>query len=156
MESMGKGEGRQPSKPGTASAIREATGRTDNDRPDKPSKRVYPPEFKARILRELAVAAASGDPGAQGALLRREGLYWAAIYRWRAEAKKAELEALAPRTPGRKVTRDPVAEEIVILRKQLERVQAELRRAEIIIDVQKKLSALLGVEMPATDQDEKL
>lgn len=152
MDLMGKRGGEQPPKPGTASAIRES-GR--GARPEQPTRRVYTLEFKQRVLRELAALAASGDPGAQGAFLRREGLHWATVGRWRKDAENAERAALAPKRRGRKRTKDAAADELARLRRQNERLEEKLRKAEIIIDVQKKLSALLGVELPAAPDDEE-
>jgi transposase len=153
MDTMGKRAGTPPPKEGTASAIRESSRA---QRPDHPTKRLYTPEFKQRVLHEIAALGASGDRGAQGAFLRREGLHWATVQRWQREAEKAELSALTPKKRGRKPTRDAAGEELARLRRQNERLQEKLRKAEIIIDVQKKLSALLGVTLPPPpDEDEK-
>jgi transposase-like protein len=135
----------------TAKAVREL-GRA---RPERPAKREYTPEYKQRVLRELAALAASGERGAQGAYLRREGLHWPTVNRWQKAAERAELEALAPKKQGRAVVHTPEAREIERLRRENERLQEQLRKAEIIIDVQKKLSALLGVELPATEEGEE-
>lgn len=154
MDDMGKRGSGQPPKPGTASAIRE-TSRNDKAELEKPTKRVYTAELKQRVLRELVALAASGEKGAQGAFLRREGLHWPTVHRWRMDAAKAERAALEPKKAGRKPTRDATADEMARLRRENERLQAELQRAEIIIDVQKKLSALLGVKLPTNPDDEK-
>jgi len=136
MQDMGAKRGRPPD--GSASAIRTA----DSARPNKPTGRNYTPEFKERILRALDAARESGDKGACGALLRREGLNWPTVYRWERQRTKAP----APR--GRPPKQTATDRELERLRKQNERLQRELKKAEIIIDVQKKLGALLGIEMP--------
>jgi len=152
MSDMGKRGGPQPPKPGTGLAIREASAM---ERPEQPTKREYTPEFKQRVLRELTALAASGDRGAQGAFLRREGLHWPTVNRWQKQAERAGLSALAPKKRGRKPTRDAVTEELERLRRRNEQLEQKLRKAEIIIDVQKKLSVLLGVELPPPpDEDE--
>jgi len=134
----------------SAAGIRAAA-----ERPKTPTKRVYTPEYKASILRELDQARAGSERGAVGALLRREGLNWPTVLRWQRERDQAEKAALAPKKRGRKPTRDPVAEENERLRKQNEKLQNELRKAEIIIDVQKKLAALLGIEVPTVPDPDK-
>lgn len=78
------------------------------------------------------------------------------VKRWRETLEKAGLAALKPQKRGRKPKGNAdAAEEIARLRRQNERLQADLKKAEIIIDVQKKLSALLGIQMPVNpDEDE--
>ena len=122
-----------------------------------PTRRRFTPEYKARILRQLDEIRISGDHGALGSFLRREGLKRPTVYRWEVERNKLELEARAPESKkqGRPSTKDPVAEENARLRKQNEQLQKELRKAEIIIDVQKKLAALLGIEVPTVPDPEK-
>lgn len=145
MHDMGT-KGRPPD--GSAAALRAAA----REKPKKPTKRVYTAEYKERILAELDELRVRGDRGQIGALLRREGLNWASISRWEQARDKG---ALAPQKRGRKPGRDLVAEENARLRKQNERLQNELRKAEIIIDVQKKLAALLGIEVPTVPDPEK-
>lgn len=135
---------------GSAAAMRAGA-----EKPKTPTKRVYAPEYKASVLRELEQLRTSGERGAVGALFRREGLNWPTVLRWERERDQAEKAALSPKKRGRKPTRDPVAEENERLRKQNERLQNELRKAEIIIDVQKKLAALLGIEVPTVPDPEK-
>jgi transposase len=137
---------------GSAAAVRAASAATE--KPQKPTSRVYTPEYKQHVLRELERLRVVGDRGAIGAFLRREGLHAPTIARWEQGRDRAEKAALAPKKRGRKAKRDPFAEENERLRKQNEKLQTELRRAEIIIDVQKKLSLLLGVELP-TDPEKK-
>jgi transposase len=144
MHDMGAKRGRPPE--GSAAAIRAAS----SSKPNKPTGRQYTPEFKDRILHAVDAARASGDRGAVGALLRREGLNWPTVYRWQQQRSKAP----APR--GRPPKQTAADKEIERLRKQNERLQRDLKKAEIIIDVQKKLGALLGIEMsevPDPDKD---
>jgi len=137
MHDMGTKRGRPPE--GSAAAIRAA----DSDRPAKhTSGRRYTPEFKERILHAFDETRASGERGALGALLRREGLNWATIHRW------LEQRAKAPRKPGRPANQTAAEKEVERLQRENERLQRELKKAEIIIDVQKKLGALLGIEVP--------
>ena len=106
----------------------------------KAERRRFTAEYKQRIL-----TAADGckKPGEIGALLRREGLYRSHLDKWRTQQRKGGLQALAPQKRGRKP--DPQAAEIARLRSENERLLKRLQQAETIIDVQKKLSALLGL-----------
>ena len=145
MQDMGS---KRPPSDDSAAAVRAAA----RERPKAPAKRVYTAEYKERILAEIDELRVRGDRGQLGALLRREGLHWAAITRWE---KAREAGRLAPQKRGRKPTRDLAAEENARLQKRVAQLEKELRKAEIIIDVQKKLAALLGIEVPTVPDPEK-
>ena len=110
-------------------------------------------EYKLRILAEADAAAA--HPGAIGALQRREGLYSSHLVTWRREREAGILKGLTPRQRGPKPKRNPLDEEIQKLRRENQRLTEELRKAEIIIDVQKKVGTLLGWPLPKPDPEEK-
>jgi len=113
----------------------------------KAQRRQFTAEYKRRILQE---ADACTQHGEIGALLRREGLYSSHLNTWRRQRARGERQGLTPAKRGRKV--DPQAAEIVRLQRETERLKAQLARAELIIDVQKKVSQLLGLpEMPSDD-----
>jgi transposase-like protein len=116
-------------------------------------RRTFSAEYKQLILEEAD--AASAQPGAVGALLRREGLYSSHLVSWRRERRAAILKALSPLQRGPKSKRSPQDEEIQKLRRENQRLAEELRKAEIIIDVQKKVGALLGWPLPKTDLQER-
>lgn len=99
------------------------------------------------MLREADAAKASGDAGAIGELLRREGLYSSHLVVWRRQRESGELAGLTPARRGRKPAkrRDPLALENEQLRRENARLQEELRKSAIVIDVQKKVAMLLGV-----------
>lgn len=122
---------------------------------EKPRRRTFTAEYKQRILREYDRAKASGDSGGVGALLRAEGLYSSHLVEWRRQREAGELAGLsaAKRGPKSRKRRDPVAKENERLRRENERLQEELRKANTVIDVQKKLSTLLGIRLP-TGEDE--
>lgn len=85
------------------------------------------------------------EAGELGALLRREGIYSSYLSRWRRARDRGQLDALAPGKRGRKLLSDAaLAREVTKLRRDNERLQARLDQAEVIIEVQKKLSQLLG------------
>src|SRR6266496_1338366 len=119
----------------------------------KPKRRTFTAEYKQRILMEAETAAAL--PGGVGALLRREGLYSSLLAYWRRERADGILEALTLRKRGPKSTRNPMEEENQKLRRQNARLTEDLRKAHIIIDVQKKVAALLGNPIAEPDPEEK-
>lgn len=108
----------------------------------RPTRRTFTAEYKASIL---AQAEACG-PGEVGALLRREGLYTSTLSKWRKQRDRGAAAGLAPKTRGRKSKqRDDLSVEIERLRRQNASLTEELRKAHVIIDVQKKVAMLLGV-----------
>ncbi len=116
----------------------------------KPVRRKFSAEYKRRILEE---ADACAEAGQIGALLRREGLYSSNLTHWRQQLVEGSLKALSPKKRGPKP--DPVAAENAALRRRIERLEAELKRAETIIEVQKKLSDLLGLSEPSGQKNEE-
>src|SRR6266853_1635481 len=129
-----------PAKAGADSVTR---ARPDPEVVAKPKRRTYTAEYKQRILQEAEVAATTR--GGLGALLRREGLYSSLLTYWRRERAHGILEALTPQKRGPKSKRNPMEEEVQKLRRQNARLTEDLREAHIIIDVPKKLAALLGI-----------
>jgi transposase-like protein len=117
-------------------------------------RRSFTAEYKQRILAEAD--AASARPGAIGALLRREGLYSSHLVTWRREREAGILKGLTPHKRGPKSKRNLQEEEMQKLRRENQRLTEELRKAEIVIDVQKKVGALLGWPLPTADPKENL
>jgi len=103
---------------------------------------------KLRILREVEACRGSGEIGA---LLRREGIYSSYLTTWRKQRELGELDGLSPHKRGPKP--NPEAIELAKLRREHERLQERMRRAELIIDVQKKVARMLGetIESPELD-----
>jgi len=110
----------------------------------KAKRRQHPAEYKLRILREVEGCKGTGEVGA---LLRREGLYSSLVSKWREQRERGSLTGLSGHRHGPKV--DANAGELARLQRENKRLQEQLERAELIIDVQKKVARLLGV--PATD-----
>jgi transposase-like protein len=106
----------------------------------KAQRRQYSFEYKQRILAEIDACT---QPGQAGAILRREGLYSQLISKWRAQLKRQGQAGLRPQKRGPKV--DPQAVELARLQRENERLRQRLERAELIIEVQKKASQLLGL-----------
>jgi len=97
-------------------------------------------------LRILAAADHCVEPGEIGALLRKEGIYSSHLANWRKQRAAAEREALTPKKRGRKA--DPAlaeARRIDVLERECDRLRRELAKSQLIIDVQKKVSTLLGL-----------
>ncbi|CAM3915138.1 Transposase [Corallococcus soli] len=118
---------------------------------EKAKRRRFTAEDKRRILEE---ADRCTKPGEVGALLRREGLYSSLLSVWRRQREAGGLAALAPskRGPPAKVA-EPGARRIAELEKELARSQARLKRAEALLELQKKVSEILGVELPKQDEE---
>jgi transposase len=106
----------------------------------KGKRRIFAAAYKKKILAEADAAAGSGQIGE---LLRREGIYSSTLTRWRRERDNAVDSAFAQKR-GPESKRNPLTAENEKLRRQNQRLQEELRKAEIIIDVQKKVAMLLG------------
>ena len=102
-----------------------------------------------RILREADRATESGQ---LGALLRREGLYSSHLSTWRQQRDEGTLVGLTPKRRGRKANPDaPLIAENERLKRETQRLAAKLRQAETIIEVQKKLSEILGIPLPPSE-----
>ena len=113
-------------------------------------RRSFTGAYKLRIVRDAALAAGRGE---LGALLRREGLYSSHLFTWRAAAERGELAALNAKQRGPKaVTIDPRDKRIAELERDVVRLGRRAERAEAIVEVQKKLSQLLGLELPAIEE----
>ncbi len=125
---------------GTGSPARGGR-RADSEVPEKAQRRRFTAEYKLGIVE---AADACREAGEIGALLRREGLYTSHLSTWRRQRRTGALNGLGPKKRGRKVRRDPQAERIAQLERQVERLSEELRKAHVIIDVQKKVARLLG------------
>ena len=107
-------------------------------------RRQFTAEYKKRILAEAA-----GGPGTIGAMLRREGLYSSHLTIWRQQRDRG----LIPHRRGPKPKLDPLVEEVRRLKLEVARLTQLLARAELIIDVQKKVSLLLGIPLAAAKSD---
>jgi transposase-like protein len=140
-----------------------AAGKTVADsgavpRPDpqvvaKAKRRIFTAEYKQRILAEADKA--KERLGALGTLLRRESLYSSHLVSWRKERAAGILHALTPQKRGPKSKRNPFDEENQKLCRENQHLTEELRKAEIVIEVQKKVAMLLGRPILAPDREEK-
>lgn len=118
----------------------------DPEVPAKARRRRYSAAYKKRILAEADRCTA---PGEVGALLRREGLYSSLLSRWRRQRESGATAALEPKKRGRKARPvDPQAQRVAELEREAQRLRRQLEKAEMIIEVQKKLSQILADETP--------
>ena len=113
---------------------------------ERARRRQFTAAYKVRILRE----ADACEPGQRGALLRREGLYSSHLTHWRQQRDQGLLVALAPQRRGRRA-RAADEQELARLRQENERLTQKLAVAEAVIDIQKKVSALLGLTSSAAE-----
>jgi transposase-like protein len=112
----------------------------------KASRRRFSAEYKLKILRE---AEACTQPGAIGALLRREGLYSSNLTTWRAQRQAGELGGLAPKKRGPvPKAKNPLATRVAALEREVTRYKARAERAEALVELQKKVAEFLGTELP--------
>lgn len=115
-------------------------------------RRRFSASEKRRLLAEADLCK---KPGELGAFMRRERLYSSMLSSWRKQRDQAAEGALAPQRRGRKADpARPERERIAQLEREKARLERELAQARLIIDVQKKVAALLGMPM-ADPTDEK-
>ncbi len=119
--------------------------------PEKPERRRFAAEYKLRILAETDCCT---ELGQVGELLRREGLYASLLSTWRRQRDEGVLAGLAPKRRGRKAKpKNPLAEEMARLQRENERLKTKLRQAELVIDVQKKVSEILNIPLKHPDDE---
>jgi len=135
------GGGRKP-------ALERGTGIPSPEVDSRPKRRRFSAGYKARIVEE---AEGCTEPGAVGALLRREGLYSSHLSKWREQYRAGALEALRDSKRGRKRTKNPLEDEVNRLRKETARLSGRLAQAEAIIEIQKKVAAMLGNPLPGVE-----
>lgn len=117
---------------------------------EKAARRQFNAEYKRKILKEADACTREGEIGA---LLRREGLYSSHLAVWRAARERGEIAGLAPRKRGPKVAPpDPRDRKIVELERETRRWKARAERAEALVDLQKKVSQILGIALPESDE----
>ena len=130
---------------GTAGADPTVIVRPDPEVVAKAKRRKFTAKYKQQILAKADAAAS--ESGAIGALLRREGLYSSHLVTWRREREAGIQQGLEPQKRGPKSKRNPVAEENQKLQRENERLTEQLRKAELIIDVQKNYRVRLAAHL---------
>jgi transposase-like protein len=120
--------------------------KTSPEVPEKATRRRFTRAYKEQILAE---ADQCTDPGELGELLRREGLYSSSLTRWRRERTAGTLDVGKrgrKSNPNKKET-----QELAKLKRDNARLTERLRQAELIIEVQKKVSEMMGIKLPEKD-----
>jgi transposase-like protein len=108
----------------------------------KPKRRRFTAQYKRSILDQVDACTKTGE---LSALLRREGLYSSHLHTWRQAREQGGLAALTPKKRGRKTKKvDPRDQRITELEKQVAKERARRERAEALVELQKKVAALLG------------
>ena len=119
---------------------------------DRPRRRTYTVQDKLRILAETDRAA---DSGGIGAILRREGVYSSTLTDWRRQRDAGAFSALSPVRRGPKMAEpNPLEADLAGVRRENARLRRRLEQAEAIIEVQKKVAALLGIPLSQADSDD--
>jgi len=134
-----------------ASAVRRIDAPDPEVAEVKP-RRKFTAAYKLRILNESDQCS---EPGQMGALLRREGLYSSHLTTWRRHRDEGILQGISPKKRGRKKKpTNPLARRVAQLEKENRRLQQKLKRAEIIIEAQKKISEILGIDQDLDEHQE--
>lgn len=119
---------------------------------EKPVRRKFSAAYKLKIVE---AADRCTELGQIGALLRREGLYSSHLRTWRNQRQQGQLQALSDNKRGRKATLPPsVKKELEQLRRENQRLRQKMQQAELIIDIQKKASQLMGIPLSPVNLDE--
>jgi len=115
----------------------------DPEVPEEKPRRKFTAKYKIDILKK---ADACTQPGQLGALLREQGLYSSNLTTWRKQRSQGLLNALSPKKRGRKnKPANPLAQKVAELERENQRLSHKLKQAEAIIEVQKKISQILGI-----------
>jgi len=132
--------------------VAAAVEAVDPEVAEKAQRRRFTAAYKLRVLRE---AESCSEPGEVGAMLRREGLYTSHLSSWRRQRDRGLLEAMASKRRGpRSKLGDPVAKENAKLRREKAVLERKLKQAEIVIDIQKKASEILGIPLKTIEDDD--
>jgi transposase-like protein len=151
-ESVGAQRASALSETETVQSQNETTVIPDPEVSDKAVRRKFTAKYKLSILQK---ADACPESSGIGALLRREGLYSSNLNTWRRQRDDGILVALTPKQRGRKTAMaNPLILENEQLRKDNVRLTNRLKQAELIIDVQKKVSQLLGITLATPPESE--
>jgi transposase len=136
---------------GARSGQDETVAAPDGPRAGRPKRRTFTAEYKMRVLQEYENA---GSPRERAALLRREGIYTSTISEWRRARDAAAREPIPEKKPGRPA-RDAAAGENERLRKENEKLAAELARTKAALEVVGKAHALLELLSESADTGKK-
>jgi transposase len=115
----------------------------------------YPSSTWAEIMLRDSIHLSQQQPGAISALLRREGLYSSHLFTWRRLAERGKREALSPKKRGPKPKQtDERDKRIELLEHENAKLTHRAERAEALVEIQKKISQLLGIVQPESEEKE--
>jgi transposase-like protein len=120
----------------------------------RPTRRRYTAAYKLKILRDVAACRV---PGAVGSLLRREGLYSSLLSTWRRQQEEGALHALAGEKRGPKADPDrqhPLAKKLSQSETKIRQLERKLKQAHLMLELQKKVSEILGISLAPMPNDE--
>lgn len=139
------------------STVVPAVAAADPEAGTPPRRRTFSAKEKLRILTAADEAAASGEPGAIGAILRREGIYSSMLGEWRRQRDDGAIKGLTPCRRGPQPEPvNPLDGEVARLRRENARLKDRLARAEQILEVQKKVSEMLAIPLKTAIDDENI
>lgn len=143
--------GRRPT--GVTRAAIDDGSRPQPEVSDKTKRRRFTAKYKLEILRKADRCTMHGE---LGALLRREGIYSSNLSAWRQARERGELAGLKPKKRGRKAkAKDARDRQLAEQHREIKRLQRKLAQAETVIDIQKKVSTLLGIPLKSLDDEGK-
>ena len=148
------GERSEAPRSGGSSMVERGSSGSGEKVPDpevmaRPKRRRFTAEYKLRILREADACKGSGEIGA---LLRREGLYSSHLVLWRRQREQAAHTQLKSKKRGPKPkVRDPRMKQ---LERENARLQRQLKRVALLLDIQKKAGEILGIPLKNLDDVE--
>ena len=150
-EGARRATGGSPSSGSTAEPLNISP--PDPEVPEKKARRKFTAKYKLQVLQE---ADACTEPGQLGSFLRRKGLYSSNLTTWRRQRDEGLLDALSPKKRGRKEKeKNPLSQKVAKLERENERLKGKLKKAEIIIDVQKKISEIPGISQEETEDERR-
>ena len=147
----GGSEGERSEPERTPAVTAGGRGTPDAEVVGRPVRRRFTAAYKQHILAEVDAAAGTG---AVGRILRREGLYSSTLTAWRKARSNSERAALAPKKRGPKpIPKNPLQAENTQLKREKAQLQKKLHTAELMLELQKKVSELLGITLPLMQSD---
>ena len=115
---------------------------------ERPKYRRFTEQYKLKVVK---LAEACKKHGEIGVLLRREGLYWSMLSKWRQQRDQGKLFKPGMHDDADKAQKDLFRRENEKLRKENDRLSKRLKQAETIIEIQKKVSGMLGISLPTQE-----
>jgi len=117
----------------------------------KPVRRRFTAEYKLGVLRQADACSGRGEVGA---LLRREGLYSSHLTHWRKQRERGERQGLSRKRGPSPKQRHPLTDKVKVLERENARLKLRAERAEGLVELQKKVSEILGIELKqSAEQD---